>query len=184
MLYYYYIVFSDVFEYKSNYFKSSKNILLNDMTFTVRYSFNVQTGSVAPDGAVEEAHFHHISVAAEANKPGHQSTAETTPTSNHNHHLGRTLHGETLTMLNKSLRFKVRRNLIIFFPFSQTPSSGFWKELALAMPRKVTFHRESAGDPQTLLQGDKDPMLTQQPDYLDCRPDPDPAGDLGTKPAA
>uniref|UniRef100_A0A672S1G8 Single Ig IL-1-related receptor-like n=1 Tax=Sinocyclocheilus grahami TaxID=75366 RepID=A0A672S1G8_SINGR len=62
---------------------------------------------------------------------------------------------------------------------SMTPSSGFWKELALAMPLKVTFHRESAGDPQTLLQGDKDPMLTQQPDYLDCRPDPDPAGDLG-----
>ncbi|XP_016307984.1 single Ig IL-1-related receptor-like isoform X1 [Sinocyclocheilus anshuiensis] len=61
------------------------------------------------------------------------------------------------------------------------PSSGFWKELALAMPLKVTFHRESAGDPQTLLQGDKDPMLTQQPDYLDCRPDPDPAGDLGLR---
>uniref|UniRef100_A0A672QMB7 TIR domain-containing protein n=2 Tax=Sinocyclocheilus grahami TaxID=75366 RepID=A0A672QMB7_SINGR len=61
------------------------------------------------------------------------------------------------------------------------PSSGFWKELTLAMPLKVTFHRESAGDPQTLLQGDKDPMLTQQPDYLDCRPDPDPAGDLGLR---
>uniref|UniRef100_A0A8C1Z9Q6 Single immunoglobulin and toll-interleukin 1 receptor (TIR) domain n=1 Tax=Cyprinus carpio TaxID=7962 RepID=A0A8C1Z9Q6_CYPCA len=64
---------------------------------------------------------------------------------------------------------------------SMTPSSGFWKELALAMPHKVTFHRESAGDPQTLLQGDKDPMLTQQPDYLDCRLDPDPAGDLGLR---
>lgn len=49
------------------------------------------------------------------------------------------------------------------------------------MPRKVTFHRESAGDPQTLLQGDKAPMLTQQPDYLDCRLDPDPAGDLGLR---
>ncbi|XP_051740176.1 single Ig IL-1-related receptor [Ctenopharyngodon idella] len=64
---------------------------------------------------------------------------------------------------------------------SMTPSSGFWKELALAMPRKVTFHKESVGDPQTLLQGDKDPMLTQQPDYLDCRLDPDPAGDLGLR---
>ncbi|TRY95338.1 hypothetical protein DNTS_034098 [Danionella cerebrum] len=62
-----------------------------------------------------------------------------------------------------------------------TPSSGFWKELALAMPRKMTFHCEPAGDPQTLLHGDKDPMLTQQPDYLDCRPDPDPAGDLGLR---
>ncbi|XP_051545077.1 single Ig IL-1-related receptor-like isoform X2 [Myxocyprinus asiaticus] len=62
---------------------------------------------------------------------------------------------------------------------SMTPSSGFWKELALVMPRKVMFHSETLGDPQTLLQGDKDPMLTQEPDYLDCKPDPDPAGDLG-----
>lgn len=67
----------------------------------------------------------------------------------------------------------------IFLSSLQTPSSGFWKSLALAMPRKVMFHCESAGDPQTLLQGDEDPMLTQQPDYLDCRPDPDLAGDLG-----
>ncbi|XP_051975187.1 single Ig IL-1-related receptor-like [Xyrauchen texanus] len=64
---------------------------------------------------------------------------------------------------------------------SMTPSSGFWKELALVMPRKVMFHSESVGDPQTLLQGDKDPMLTQEPDYLDCKPDPDPAGDLGLR---
>lgn len=61
----------------------------------------------------------------------------------------------------------------------QTPSSVFWKELALAMPRKVVFHSESAGDPQTVLQDDKDPMLTLDPDYLDCRSDTDPAGDLG-----
>ncbi|XP_067292215.1 single Ig IL-1-related receptor [Pseudorasbora parva] len=74
-----------------------------------------------------------------------------------------------------------RITVITWGAHSMTPSSGFWKELALAMPRKVTFHRESAGDPQTLLQGDKDPMLTQQPDYLDCRPDPDPAGDLGLR---
>lgn len=47
------------------------------------------------------------------------------------------------------------------------------------MPRKVVFHSKLPGDPQTLLQGDRDPMLTMQPDYLDCRPDPDPAGDLG-----
>nr|XP_055048236.1 single Ig IL-1-related receptor [Misgurnus anguillicaudatus] len=64
---------------------------------------------------------------------------------------------------------------------SMTPSSGFWKALALALPRKVTFHNECAGDPQTILQGDEDPMLMQQPDYLDCRPDPDPAGDLGIR---
>ncbi len=47
------------------------------------------------------------------------------------------------------------------------------------MPRKVVFHSESAGDPQTVLQDDKDPMLTLNPDYLDCRSDTDPAGDLG-----
>lgn len=67
---------------------------------------------------------------------------------------------------------------------SQAPSSGFWKALALAMPRKVVFHSELSGDPQTLLQGDRDPMLTMQPDYLDCRPDPDPAGDLGKNTSA
>lgn len=47
------------------------------------------------------------------------------------------------------------------------------------MPRRATFHNESAGDPQTVLQDDKDPMLTVDPDYLDCRSDTDPAGDLG-----
>lgn len=61
----------------------------------------------------------------------------------------------------------------------QTPSSVFWKELALVMPRRVISHSESAGDPQTLLQDDKDPMLTVDLDYLDCRSDTDPAGDLG-----
>jgi len=61
----------------------------------------------------------------------------------------------------------------------QTPSSVFWKELALAMPRRVVFHNVSAGDPQTVLEDDKDPMLTLDPDYLDCRSDTDPAGDLG-----
>lgn len=64
---------------------------------------------------------------------------------------------------------------------SVTPSSAFWKELALAMPRRVIFHNESAGDPQTVLQDDKDPMLTLDPDYLDCRSDADPAGDLGLR---
>ncbi|KAM9854978.1 single Ig IL-1-related receptor [Aulostomus maculatus] len=64
---------------------------------------------------------------------------------------------------------------------SVTPSSVFWKELALAMPRRVVFHSESAGDPQTILQDDKDPMLTLEPDYLDCRSDTDPDGDLGVR---
>ncbi|KAK3526792.1 hypothetical protein QTP70_033569 [Hemibagrus guttatus] len=70
---------------------------------------------------------------------------------------------------------------LIWRAHSVAPSSGFWKALALAMPRKVVFHSQMSGDPQTLLQGDSDPMLTVQPDYLDCRPDPDPAGDLGLR---
>ncbi|KAK2842378.1 hypothetical protein Q5P01_012578 [Channa striata] len=64
---------------------------------------------------------------------------------------------------------------------SVTPSSVFWKELSLAMPRRVVFYSESAGDPQTVLQDDKDPMLTVDPDYLDCHSDTDPAGDLGLR---
>lgn len=47
------------------------------------------------------------------------------------------------------------------------------------MPRRVVFLSESAGDPQTVLQDDKDPMLTIDTDYLDCRSDTDPTGDLG-----
>ncbi|XP_051917137.1 single Ig IL-1-related receptor [Hippocampus zosterae] len=64
---------------------------------------------------------------------------------------------------------------------SVTPSSAFWKELALAMPRRVVFHSQAKGDPQTVLQDDKDPMLTLDPDYLDCRSDTDPDGDLGVR---
>ncbi|KAM9496628.1 single Ig IL-1-related receptor isoform 3-T3 [Clarias gariepinus] len=74
-----------------------------------------------------------------------------------------------------------RITTLIWGAHSIAPSSGFWKALALAMPRKVMFHSELIGDPQTLLQGDRDPMLTVQPDYLDCTPDPDPAGDLGIR---
>ena len=60
----------------------------------------------------------------------------------------------------------------------QTPSSVFWKKLALAMLRSVVLHSHAAGDPQTLLQDDKDPMLTLNPDNLEYSPDPDPSGDL------
>ncbi|XP_014867669.1 PREDICTED: single Ig IL-1-related receptor [Poecilia mexicana] len=74
-----------------------------------------------------------------------------------------------------------RLTLLTWRHNSVTPSSAFWKELALAMPRRVIFHKDSAGDPQTVLQDDKDPMLTLDPDYLDCRSDTDPAGDLGLR---
>ncbi|XP_072242095.1 single Ig IL-1-related receptor [Leuresthes tenuis] len=74
-----------------------------------------------------------------------------------------------------------RLTILIWRHNSVTPSSVFWKELALAMPRRVVFHNVSAGDPQTVLEDDKDPMLTLDPDYLDCRSDTDPAGDLGVR---
>ncbi|XP_066556914.1 single Ig IL-1-related receptor isoform X2 [Amia ocellicauda] len=77
-----------------------------------------------------------------------------------------------------------RVSLLLWNSRSMTPSSDFWKNLVLLMPRKLSY-RHAMGDPQTLLTDDKDPMLTLNPDYLDCRPgpgpDPDPAGDLGVR---
>ncbi|KAK6472480.1 single Ig IL-1-related receptor-like [Huso huso] len=70
--------------------------------------------------------------------------------------------------------------LLLWNSKSMTPSSEFWKELVLVMPRSVTYSSTMA-DPQTQLQDDKDPMLTLDPDYLDCRADPDPEGDLGIR---
>uniref|UniRef100_A0A2K5DID8 Single Ig IL-1-related receptor n=1 Tax=Aotus nancymaae TaxID=37293 RepID=A0A2K5DID8_AOTNA len=51
--------------------------------------------------------------------------------------------------------------LLLWRPGSATPSSEFWKELRLALPRKVHY-RPAEGDPQTQLQDDKDPMLILQ----------------------
>ncbi|XP_032127384.1 single Ig IL-1-related receptor [Sapajus apella] len=51
--------------------------------------------------------------------------------------------------------------LLLWRPGSATPSSDFWKELQLALPRKVHY-RPAEGDPQTQLQDDKDPMLILQ----------------------
>lgn len=64
---------------------------------------------------------------------------------------------------------------------SVTPSSVFWKELSLVMPRRVFYRNLKSGDPQTLLHEDRDTLLTEEPDYLDCRSDTDPAGDLGVR---
>ncbi|XP_042738694.1 single Ig IL-1-related receptor [Lagopus leucura] len=69
--------------------------------------------------------------------------------------------------------------LLVWRAGSMTPSSDFWKELCLALPRKVAF-RGTMGDPQTQLQEDKDPMLILHSSYLDSRGDPHPDGDLGT----
>ncbi|XP_041052838.1 single Ig IL-1-related receptor isoform X4 [Carcharodon carcharias] len=71
-------------------------------------------------------------------------------------------------------------NLLLWTSTSMTPSSEFWKELRLLLPRKVP-HRCVMADPQTRLQDDEDPMLILNPDYLDCRCDPDPEGDLGVR---
>ncbi|OXB74392.1 UNVERIFIED_CONTAM: hypothetical protein H355_002457, partial [Colinus virginianus] len=68
--------------------------------------------------------------------------------------------------------------LLVWRAGSMTPSSDFWKELCLALPRKVAF-RGTMGDPQTQLQEDKDPMLILHSSYLDSRGDPHPDGDLG-----
>ncbi|XP_066222489.1 single Ig IL-1-related receptor isoform X1 [Saccopteryx leptura] len=75
--------------------------------------------------------------------------------------------------------------LLRWRPGSVTPSSDFWKELQLALPRKVQY-RAMEGDPQTQLQDDKDPMLIVQARVpegrtLDAELDPDPEGDLGVR---
>ncbi|XP_021258676.1 single Ig IL-1-related receptor isoform X2 [Numida meleagris] len=70
--------------------------------------------------------------------------------------------------------------LLVWRAGSMTPSSDFWKELCLALPRKLAF-RGTMGDPQTQLQEDKDPMLILHSSYLDSRGDPHPDGDLGLR---
>ncbi|NXX75061.1 SIGIR protein, partial [Urocolius indicus] len=69
--------------------------------------------------------------------------------------------------------------LLVWRAGSMTPSSDFWKELCLALPRKVSF-QGTMGDPQTQLQEDKDPMLILHSSYLDSSSDLHPDGDLGT----
>uniref|UniRef100_A0A8C3MXD9 Uncharacterized protein n=1 Tax=Geospiza parvula TaxID=87175 RepID=A0A8C3MXD9_GEOPR len=72
--------------------------------------------------------------------------------------------------------------LLVWRAGSMTPSSDFWKELCLALPRKVSFPGgRSVGDPQTQLQEDKDPMLILHSSYLDSVGDLDPDGDLGLR---
>ncbi|XP_028650031.1 single Ig IL-1-related receptor [Erpetoichthys calabaricus] len=70
--------------------------------------------------------------------------------------------------------------LLVWNSKSVTPSSDFWKELVLAMPHKIRYHSTMA-DPQVFLHDDKDPMLTVNPEYLDCGSDLDPQGDLGVR---
>ncbi|XP_058160844.1 single Ig IL-1-related receptor [Dasypus novemcinctus] len=74
--------------------------------------------------------------------------------------------------------------LLLWKPGSVTPSSNFWKELQLALPRKVLYRATAAGDPQTQLQDDRDPMLIvggRAPEARALELDPDPEGDLGVR---
>ncbi|CAH2326288.1 single Ig IL-1-related receptor [Pelobates cultripes] len=66
--------------------------------------------------------------------------------------------------------------LLLWKAGSVSPSSDFWKELRLALPRKVPLP-SGKGDPQTLFQEDKDPMLAESSETAD----PDPDGDLGVR---
>ncbi|NWR56475.1 SIGIR protein, partial [Bucorvus abyssinicus] len=70
--------------------------------------------------------------------------------------------------------------LLVWRASSMTPSSDFWKELCLALPRKLSF-QGTTGDPQTQLQEDKDPMLILHSSYLDSGGDLHPDGDLGLR---
>uniref|UniRef100_A0A8C4Y4V5 Single Ig and TIR domain containing n=1 Tax=Gopherus evgoodei TaxID=1825980 RepID=A0A8C4Y4V5_9SAUR len=69
--------------------------------------------------------------------------------------------------------------LLLWRAGSVTPSSDFWKELCLALPRKMSYQGIMA-DPQTQLQEDKDPMLILHSSDLEYQGDPHPDGDLGT----
>ncbi|KAJ6664995.1 hypothetical protein lerEdw1_005226 [Lerista edwardsae] len=70
--------------------------------------------------------------------------------------------------------------LLMWRAGSMVPSSDFWKELCLALPRKVSYPG-LRGDPQTHLQEDKDPMLILHSSYLDFRGESHPEGDAGVQ---
>ncbi|XP_042321566.1 single Ig IL-1-related receptor isoform X1 [Sceloporus undulatus] len=70
--------------------------------------------------------------------------------------------------------------LLMWRAGSMVPSSDFWKELCLSLPRKVSY-QGLRGDPQTYLQEDKDPMLILNSNYLDFRGDSHPEGDAGVR---
>ncbi|XP_053305316.1 single Ig IL-1-related receptor [Spea bombifrons] len=83
------------------------------------------------------------------------------------------LPAEVTQLLNSQ---KGSLKLLLWKSVSVSPSSDFWKEIRLALPRKVALP-DGKGDPQTQFQEDKDPMLTLETDAAD----PDPDGDLGVR---
>ncbi|XP_078538847.1 single Ig IL-1-related receptor isoform X1 [Lissotriton helveticus] len=83
--------------------------------------------------------------------------------------------------INLLKQYKRALSFLVWRPGSMTPSSDFWKELCLAMPRKLSFRAGPLADPQTQRQEDKDPMLILGTSYLEGSVDPDPEGDLGVR---
>nr|XP_048711142.1 single Ig IL-1-related receptor isoform X3 [Caretta caretta] len=79
--------------------------------------------------------------------------------------------------INVLKQHKNALTLLLWRAGSMTPSSDFWKELCLALPRKVSYQGIMA-DPQIQLEEDKDPMLILHSSYLEYRGDPHPEGDL------
>ncbi|XP_008107073.1 single Ig IL-1-related receptor isoform X1 [Anolis carolinensis] len=82
--------------------------------------------------------------------------------------------------INLLKQHKSAVTLLMWRASSMVPSSDFWKELCLSLPRKVSY-QGLRGDPQTYLQEDKDPMLILNSNYLDFRGDSHPEGDTGVR---
>ncbi|KAM4721131.1 single Ig IL-1-related receptor [Rhinophrynus dorsalis] len=79
-----------------------------------------------------------------------------------------------VTQLLNTQRGKLQ--VLLWKAGSVSPSSEFWKEMRLALPRRVSLV-DGKGDPQTQCQDDEDPMLTPSREAAD----PDPEGDLGVR---
>uniref|UniRef100_UPI00358E467A single Ig IL-1-related receptor isoform X2 n=1 Tax=Myxine glutinosa TaxID=7769 RepID=UPI00358E467A len=72
------------------------------------------------------------------------------------------------------LQQQKQRTIIIRWTMKDSfANSCFWKHLLLALPKKVDVRPSSLTgyDPQTMSTSDQDPMLTLNPDYLDCHHD-------------
>ncbi|XP_044125753.1 single Ig IL-1-related receptor [Bufo gargarizans] len=80
---------------------------------------------------------------------------------------------EVIQLLNSQ---KGSLKMLMWKTDSVSPASEFWKELRLALPRKISLSA-GQGDPQTQSQDDKDPMLTVNSEAADLDPD----GDLGVR---
>lgn len=83
------------------------------------------------------------------------------------------LPAEVIHLLNSQ---KGTLKMLMWKTDSVSPASEFWKELRLALPRKISLS-EGRGDPQIQCQDDKDPMLTLNSEAADL----DPNGDLGVR---